>query len=290
MSNSQKTSGGAKVPEWGEFVREIAIDLSRGKVVFPTSFDTTIRLREVLKSERTGAAELVRIIAADPLLSTRVVQAANSVAYARLGPRVSDIRSAVIRIGTNQVKTLATAVAMAQLVTYRRMLPFKAICHRIIEHSRQVAAYAFVVARAHAKLDGDKALFAALIHDMGTLYLLFRLSERPDLFGDAAGLRKLLIDWRGQIGHSVMAALEVTPEIQDAIVAFDQTSESASAATLADVLFIADTLVELDGPHVEPVRAIDPKLKAEHIMHIDDYRATIAGAGGEIRDLMRAVG
>ena len=74
---------------WSEFVRQIAIDLSRGKVVFPTSFDTTIRLREVLRSERTGAAELVRIIAADPLLSTRVVQAANSVAYARRGPRVS---------------------------------------------------------------------------------------------------------------------------------------------------------------------------------------------------------
>ena len=32
--------------DWAEFVREIAIDLSKGRVVFPTSFDTTIRLRE----------------------------------------------------------------------------------------------------------------------------------------------------------------------------------------------------------------------------------------------------
>ena len=176
------------------------------------------RWERLPESERTGALELVRVISTDPLLSTRVVQAANSVAYSRIGPRVSDIRSAVVRIGSNQVKTLATAVAMAQLVTYRKMLPFKAICHRIIEHSRQVAAYAFVLTRAHSRLDADKALFAALIHDMGTLYLLFRLSERPDLFGDAAGLRTLLINWRGQIGHSVMAALEVTPEIQDAIV------------------------------------------------------------------------
>ncbi|MCB1956497.1 MAG: HDOD domain-containing protein [Rhodocyclaceae bacterium] len=275
---------------WGEFVRELAIDLSRGKVVFPTSFDTTIRLREVLRSERTGAIELVRIIAADPLLSTRVVQAANSVAYARLGPRVSDIKSAVVRIGSNQVKTLATAVAMAQLVTYRRMLPFKSICHKVIEHSRQVAAYAFVLARQHTRLDGDKALFAGLIHDMGTLYLLFRLSERPDLFGDAVGLRKLLIEWRGQIGHSVMAALDVTPEIQEAIVGFDQMDESSGANSLADVLFIADTLVELDGPNVEPVRAVDPKLRAERIAGIDEFRQTIAAESESVKELMRAVG
>lgn len=275
---------------WGEFVRDIAIDLSRGKVVFPTSFDTTIRLREVLRSERTGAAELVRVIAADPLLSTRVVQAANSVAYARLGPRVSDIKSAVVRIGSNQVKTLATAVAMAQLVTYRKMLPFKAICHKVIEHSRQVAAYAFVLARNHSRLDGDKALFAGLIHDMGTLYLLFRLSERPDLFGDAAGLRNLLIEWRGQIGHSVMAALDVTPEIQEAIVGFDQMSESGGANSLADVLFIADTLVELDGPNLEPVRAVDPRSRADKIQGLEAFQKTISDSGGEIRDLMRAVG
>ncbi|MCB1887707.1 MAG: HDOD domain-containing protein [Rhodocyclaceae bacterium] len=287
-----QTGNGKKVEQaaWSEFVRELAIDLSRGKVVFPTSFDTTIRLREVLRSERTGAAELVRIIAADPLLSTRVVQAANSVAYARRGPRVSDIKSAVVRIGSNQVKTLATAVAMAQLVTYRRMLPFKAICHKVIEHSRQVAAYAFVLTREHTGLDGDKALFAGLIHDMGTLYLLFRLSERPDLFGDAAGLRNLLIEWRGQIGHSVMAALDVTPEIQEAIVGFDQMEATTGAETLADVLFIADTLVELDGPNVEPVRAVDPRTRAEQIEGLETYRETISSQGESVRELMRAVG
>jgi len=288
--NDAANEKSGRVQAWRDFVREIAIDLSRGKVVFPTSFDTTIRLREVLRSERTGAAELVRIIAADPLLSTRVVQAANSVAYARLGPRVSDIKSAVVRIGSNQVKTLATAVAMAQLVTYRRMLPFRTICHKVIEHSRQVAAYAFVLARNHTRLDGDKALFAGLIHDMGTLYLLFRLSERPDLFGDAAGLRNLLIDWRGQIGHSVMAALDVTPEIQEAIVAFDDMSESNEMSRLADALFVADTLVELNGPNVEPVRAVDPKLRAAQIQGLEEFQKTVGGNGEEIRDLMRAVG
>ncbi len=288
--NDAANGKSGRAEAWRDFVREIAIDLSRGKVVFPTSFDTTIRLREVLRSERTGAAELVRIIAADPLLSTRVVQAANSVAYARLGPRVSDIKSAVVRIGSNQVKTLATAVAMAQLITYRRMLPFRTICHKVIEHSRQVAAYAFVLARNHTRLDGDKALFAGLIHDMGTLYLLFRLSERPDLFGDAAGLRTLLIDWRGQIGHSVMAALDVTPEIQEAIVAFDDMSESTEMSRLADALFVADTLVELNGPNVEPVRAVDPKLRAEQIQGLEEYRKTVGGNGEEIRGLMRAVG
>jgi hypothetical protein len=275
---------------WADFVSGIAVDLSRGKVVFPTSFDTTIRLRELLRSERTGVVELVRVISTDPLLSTRVVQAANSVAYARLGKRVSDVRSAVVRIGTNQVKTLATAVAMAQLITYRTMRPFKAICQRIIEHSRQVAAYAFVLTRAHTRLDADKALFAGLIHDIGTLYLLFRLSEKPELFGDATGLRKLLLQWRGQVGYSVMAALAVTLEIQEGIYACDHLGGCESLQTLADALYIADTLTELDGPHVDPLRPYDASARAGTITPLEDMRATLAEFSTEIRELMRDVG
>lgn len=275
-----------------EFVAGLAADLSHGQVVFPTSFDTTIRLREVLRSERTGVADLVRVISTDPLLSSRVVQASNSVAYARLGKRVSDIRSAVVRIGTNQVRTLATAVAMAQLMTYRSMVPFKAICQRIIAHSRQVAAYAFILARAHARgrLDADKALFAGLIHDIGTLYLLFRLSERPDLLGDAKGLRNLLVTWRGEIGYSVMAALAVTPEIQEAMYEFDHMGACPGADSLAQILFIADTLTELNGPNTEPLRSYDVVARSDAIAGLDDYAATIAAATTEIHDLIRDVG
>lgn len=288
-SGSDAPSGPLQL-ERREFVAGLAADLTRGQVVFPTSFDTTIRLRELLKSERTGIADLVRVISADPLLSSRIVQAANSVAYAPLGKRVSDIRSAVVRIGTNQVKTLATAVAMAQLMTYRTMAPFKTLCHRIIEHCRQVAAYAFVLTRAQARVDADKALFAGLIHDIGTLYLLFRLSSRPELIVDAKGLRALLIQWRGEIGYSVMAALAVTPEIQQATRDFDAMTNCEGLNCLADALFIADTLTELNGPNVEPLRSHDANLRASAIHGLDDFAATIAGATREIHDLIRDVG
>jgi len=203
---------------------------------------------------------------------------------------VSDIRSAVVRIGTNQVRTLATAVAMAQLITYRTMAPFKSMCHRIIGHCRQVAAYAFILTRAHSRLDADKALFAGLIHDIGTLYLLFRLSEHPELFGDAKGLRSLLIKWRGEIGYSVMAALAVTSEIQEAMCEFDNMTACAGLNNLADTLFIADTLTELNGPNTAPLRSYDVSARADAIQSLDDYAATIAGATSEIHDLIRDVG
>jgi HD-like signal output (HDOD) protein len=291
LPDAQHAAGpDSRFQDRSDFVAGIAADLSRGQVVFPTSFNTTVRLRELLKSDRTGINDLVRVISADPLLSSRVVQASNSVAYARLGKRVSDIRSAVVRIGTNQVRTLATAVAMAQLLTYRTMAPFKTLCQRIIEHSRQVAAYAFVLCRAQGRLDGDKALFAGLIHDIGTLYLLFRLSEHPELFGDARGLRNLLIQWRNEIGYSVMAALAVTSEIQEAMYAFDAMTGCEGLDSLADALFIADTLTELNGPHTEPLRSYDVNARADAIHNLNTYAATIAAATREIHELIRDVG
>lgn len=284
------TAGEALSDHHSEFIAGIAADLSRGQVVFPTSFNTTIRLRELLKSDKTGIGDLVRVITADPLLSSRIVQASNSVAYARLGKRVSDIRSAVVRIGTNQVRTLATAVAMAQLMTYRTMAPFKSICNRIIQHCRQVAAYAFVLARAQPGMDADKALFAGLIHDIGTLYLLFRLSEHPELIGDAKNLRSLLIRWRGEIGYSVMAALAVTTEIQEAMYSFDTMTGCEGLNTLAEALYIADTLTELNGPNTEPLRSYNVTARADGIASLDVYAAIIAGATREIHSLIRDVG
>jgi len=273
---------------WFAFAAEIAADLSSGKIVFPTSFDITIRLRELLRSETVGAAEITRAVSADPLLSARLVQVANSAAHAGAGKPISDIRAAIVRLGLEQVRNLASAVAMAQMVTYKKMLPFREIGQQMLEHCRWVAATAVILAREHSSIAAGEAYFTGLIHDIGVFYLLYRLSERPELYNGIEELHALLNDWHGQIGHAVLASLEVPEAIQQAIADHDEPRPVLAIAQLSDLIYVANILAqEIPAVRAPILAGCAPKSLAG-VERIETYRSTVAAARDEIAQLARA--
>lgn len=273
---------------WFNFVREIAADLSHGRVVFPTSFETTLKLRELLRSDDAGAAEIERAVAADPLLSSKIVQVANSAAFSRGSASVCDIRAAIVRIGLHQVRNLATAVAMSQMVTYRQMLPYKDICQGMMAHCRRVAAVAAVLAREHSAQDSGKAYFAGLIHDIGVFYLLYRLSDRTEFFSNARELNALLHEWHGQIGHAVLATLDVPEDIQTAVADHDEPRAVRNVAQLADLIYVANLIAQLSRDGRAPIAGSSGDDLAAQVDQLDVYQATVASAENEIADLARA--
>lgn len=274
---------------WFGFVRAIAADLSKGKVVFPTSFETTLRLRDLLRSGEASAQDVVRAVAGDPLLSSRIVQLANSAAFARAGARVSDIRGAVVRIGIDQVRNLASAVAMSQMVTYRNMLPYKEICNGMIGHSRRVAALAAVLARNHSSQDPGKAFFTGLIHDIGVFYLIFRLSERTEFFTSLQELSALLHDWHGQVGHAVLATLDVPEDIQQAIADHDEPRPVRSLARLSDLLYVANLIAQRAPESRAPIGGADAAGLGANVENLEAYLHSVGDAEAELAELTRSV-
>lgn len=273
---------------WFRFVSEMAADLSHGKIVFPTSFETTFKLRELLRSEIAGAAEITRAVSVDPLLSARLVQVANSAAFARDGRKVSDLRAAVVRLGLVQVRNLATAVAMAQLVTYRQMVPYRRLGQQMLEHSRWVAAVSVVLAREHTSLEAGTAYFAGLIHDIGVFYLLYRLAERPEFFEGEDELNALLHDWHGQIGHAVLATLDVPEEVQLAVADHDEPRPVRSIAQLSDLLYVANLMAQHEPLASAPIVGEAAVACDNGVEQFELYRATVAAAREEILELTRA--
>ncbi|MCB1887706.1 MAG: HDOD domain-containing protein [Rhodocyclaceae bacterium] len=273
---------------WFRFVSELAADLSGDRVVFPTAFETTLRLRDLLRSETASADDIARAVSADPLLSARLVQIANSAAFAADGRPVCTIRTAVLRLGLSQVRHVAVALAMSQLVTYRKMVPYRELCQRMLAHSRWVASISVVLAREHAGTDAGVAYLAGLVHDIGVFYLLYRLAERQDFFDNQDELLALIRDWHGQIGHAVLGALDVPEEIQLAIADHDEARRVVSLARLADLLFVANVLAEEASEASSPF-ADDgaPGRLGAGIERIGDYRATVAAHRDELLDLTR---
>ena len=273
---------------WLEFVHDVAADLSDGKLVFPTSFDITIKLRELLRSETAGVSEITQAISADPLLAARLVQVANSAANATAGGPVSDIRAAVVRLGLEQVRNLALAVAMAQLVTYRQMVPYRALGQKLLQHSRWVAGCSVILARDHSTIDAGTAYFAGLIHDIGVFYLLYRISRNSEFSMETQELHAMLREWHGQIGHAVLATLNVPEIFQEAAAEHEALRPIHGLAQLPDLIHVANLLAEAEPVGRSPLSGGGPPTDAGHVVRMQAYRASVVSARGEIETLSRA--
>lgn len=221
---------------------QIARDLSGGNVVFPTYFNITLKVRNLLRDPHLTLDDLVKGITLEPLLATRLIQYANVAALRGSAGEVTDLKFAILRIGMDAVRAVSFALAIEQLALSKHMAPFAALSQRLWEHSVTTAAVAECLARRNRKVRPDEALFAGLIHDIGAFYLLYRCAEHPVLGRDHETMLALLVDWHDSIGHALLAAMEQPDIILDAV----RDHESAGVisdegmVSLRDIVVLAD--------------------------------------------------
>jgi HD-like signal output (HDOD) protein len=220
---------------------QIARDLSSGKVVFPTYFNVTLRVRNLLRDPDLGLDEMAAGVRLEPLLASRLLQYANASALRAAGP-VADLKAAIQRIGLDAVRAIAFSLAMEQLAKSKHMAPFTDLSRRLWEHSVTTAALAQCLARRQRGLRPDEALFAGLVHDLGAFYLLYRCAEHPRLSQDTETLEHLLMDWHDGIGHALLAAMQQPDAILDAVADHESAGPMGAEAptSLRQVVILAD--------------------------------------------------
>ena len=98
-----------------QFVKQLAEELSTGKVDLPSFPDIAVRVRRVLSDETTTVDQVVRIVGSEAALAARLLKMANSAALNRSGKSLTDLRTAINRMGYNMVRSAAITFAMAQI-------------------------------------------------------------------------------------------------------------------------------------------------------------------------------
>lgn len=234
------------------FLEHLAADLSKGEVSFPTFIDATVKVRLAVNDPSVTADRLARIISAEPLLSAKVVKLANSAALNQTGKEISDLKKAVLRVGFASVRTTAVAVAMEQLVASKDLEAFRQTSQTVWQHSLDVAAISYVLARKLTKLNPDEAMFAGLVHDIGHFYLMSRASKYPELTEHSEELGPLLQEWHASVGHAVLDALGLPEGILKAVDEHELPNYSMPPRNLSDVLIAANVLTRTPNPLDKP--------------------------------------
>src|SRR5678816_3868049 len=94
------------------FVQELARELNRGDLNLPSFPDSVVRIRKALDDPNCSPDKLARIATADQVLAGRLLKMANSALLQRGGGAVSELRTAIFKLGFAMVRNAAISVAM----------------------------------------------------------------------------------------------------------------------------------------------------------------------------------
>lgn len=267
-------------------LEDIARDLS-GDVNFPTCLDAAMLVRNALKDPFASTEQVVQAIGVEPLISSKLLRLANSVAYNPSGDQVSNLNAVVRRLGFDIVRTTSLAVAMDQMLKSKNLAAYDHIARQTWEHCLQVAAIARVLARHLGRVNPEMAMLTGLVHNIGIFYLLFRAAEYPEYRNNEPAMIELLAGWHEGVGESLLHILGLPAEITDAVRDQSHLSRVETPCSISDVLYFAIVLADVRLPWQN--LAADADEAARHEADRARYADLLATAEEDIAELRAAL-
>jgi HD-like signal output (HDOD) protein len=236
------------------FVRSLASELSTGQVDLPSFPDVAMKMRQALDDESVSVERIARIAGAEAGLAARILVMANSPAMGYGGKAITELKTAVTKIGLSNVRTAALAFALNQL---RRATLFKNIIpdlERLWRRSTQIAALSRIVADRSGSQDPDLAMLAGLLHNIGSVYILARAQTGTSALPDVEVRDMLVKEWSPSIGRSIAENWGLPDAVVEAIgEQADVEHTRRGPADLTDVLCLAILMADGPGTKVEDV-------------------------------------
>lgn len=232
---------------------DISALLKSDKLVLPTLPEAALQVREVAEDVNSSIGDLVKIIARDPALTARIIKVSNS-PLVRANSPVTDVHTAVARLGISFTSNLAIGLAMEQM--------FQAT-HDIIDsrmracwtRSLEIASSAQVLARHFTRLPPEQALLAGLMHQIGILPILAYAETNEDLLADSFSLDLVIEKLHQPLGAYILRSWKFPAEIVLVAREYLKFDREVPTADFCDLVQVA-TLQSYDGT-AHPLAKID---------------------------------
>lgn len=230
----------------------------RGLTDLPTVPAALARLNAAVADPNADVAQVAEVIETDQVLAARVLRVANSAMYA-VRREISTVGDAVLRLGLDQVWTLAVATSIIPAFRVSEEAPFS--CESLWTHTLASAVFAREVAPRVPGVNRGQASVAALLHDIGLLVLA--LHRLPDLnrclrIAQAAGVplwqieQQELLFTHADVGGWLLEEWHVPRPICAAVTYHHRPGEadgvdSEESGSLSAIVSLANDVVKLHG-------------------------------------------
>ena len=273
-----------------KFIQDLAQELSNGTVDLPGFPKVFAQVCRALDDPKNTNDQTAKIVGAEPALAARLLTLANSVTFTQTGKPISELRSAVTRLGSNSIRAAASAFAVTQIRRQASLAAIHGGLEKLWNRSTYLAAMCHVIGR-NTKVNPDEALLTGLLHGIGSLYLLVRSAAHPELIAGDETLAALTLKWNAPITKSILENWSFPDDIVEAAGEQDDLERKHSGGPdLTDVLICAKMLIEcnLERACVEAKYSHIPAF-AKVGLSVDQYLAVVQHAQLQIAAMEEAL-
>ncbi len=203
----------------------------------PSLPQVALKLKEAM-TNNIGINEAVDIIHLDSPIVTKLIQVANSPAYAPITP-ITNCHDAVTRLGLDATRSLVIGISLKQLFKCKDKQLMK-IMQNLWKKSLYVSSLSFVLASETGTINPEDALLAGLVCDIGSIPLLHFAEQHPTEYPDFQDLENAMPYLRAPVGKLVLHTLGFSEELT-AIPhhAEDWFYDSGDNLTVTDIVILA---------------------------------------------------
>lgn len=235
---------------------ELILELQQGNFVLPSLPTVATRIRETIADDGSSAEDIANVILADPAIAAKIIKAANSALYQRR-KKAEDCKTAVISLGTRVTTQLVTAFTLKELFKSNNKLLLKRM-NKLWEHSIEIAAISFVLARITPGFNAEHALLAGLIHDIGKVAILNKVIEHPLIMDSEEHLKKVMNKMHAQVSSSILRRWDFSDDfIAVAEETEDWMRDRSEKADLVDIINMAHLHSYIGTPYQRQVPILD---------------------------------
>ncbi|MBD3392435.1 MAG: HDOD domain-containing protein, partial [Chitinivibrionales bacterium] len=131
---------------------------------------TVAKILKLTQDEKSGAADLAKVIQTDPVISANVLKVSNTVFFASLNRRIASIKDAIVRIGFRETKRIVVSMSVMDLFDKgQKHSGFSR--EDFWYHSLATAIIAERLAKRLGNVSTEEAFLAGLLHDFGIIML-----------------------------------------------------------------------------------------------------------------------
>lgn len=203
--------------------------------------DVTRRVMAIAGSPDPSVVRLAELVAKDQVLTSRVLGLANS-AYSAPALYISSVRDAIIRLGTQSVRNLVLAVALASKSQDRRVYGERGAA--LFDHALGTAYLGALVAEA-ARADASEAFLCGLLHDVGKLVILM-FAYQHDLRGEGTvperEVEQALADHHAAMGARALSRWNLPESVKEPIACHHDLASARLDPRQAAVCALANRL------------------------------------------------
>jgi HD-like signal output (HDOD) protein len=262
-----------------EFLQRLAAETSKGDVDLPCFPNVVVRISEALMDPATTSEQVVTVVGAEPRLAARLLQTANSAAFNPTGKPVTELRSAITRIGQHMVQSIAISYAIQQMQDEESLRSITQPLIALWDKSIAVASICQLVAE-RTKLHTDVAFLTGLLHGIGSLYIMARVASRAVDLKNPHSWFDLLDGWQASIGKAVLESWGFPEDMCDAVAdQCDYERKRKHDAGLTEVLIVSLVLADaLNAPEPREVPMDGINAFASIGLNATDCQATLTRA------------